>query len=221
MLGFRGTIKGAIFDCDGTLLDSMQMWVRAEAEYLQSLRLMPRPDLTKAVRPLSSLEAADYLKTEYSIHKSVEQINADRNRMLEDYYFNKATLKDGVLSVLESLSVHGVKMCIATATDKYLIEAGLRRCGILGYFGRIFTCSEEKTSKTSPDIYIRAAAFLETDISETIVFEDALHAIKSAKKAGFPVAAVYDLAEEDNQGEIKGICDYYYDSLRSFRESVH
>jgi HAD superfamily hydrolase (TIGR01509 family) len=212
----KKTIKGAIFDCDGTLLDSMQMWVRAEAEYLLNIGFVPRPDLVMAVRPLSSLEAADYLKTEYGIPKSIKQINTERNRMLEDYYFNKTMLKDGILSVLESLKTLGVKMCVATATDKYLVEAGLRHCGIIGYFGRILTCSEENTSKTSPDIYIRAAEFLGTDISDTVVFEDALHAIKSAKRAGFPVAAIYDRAEDDHQDEIRRISDYYYTSFESF-----
>ena len=216
-MDIKQTIKGAIFDCDGTLLDSMQMWLKAEEEYLLALKHMPRPDLIDAVRPLSSLEAADYLKTEYGILKTIEQINNERNTMLEDYYFNKAGLKDGVLAVLEELSAHGVKMCVATATDNYLVEAGLARCGIRGYFGRIFTCSEEKTSKKWPDIYIRAAEFLGTEISETIVFEDALHAIKSAKKAGFPVVAVYDQSEDDHQEEIRAISDYYYTSLDQMR----
>jgi len=219
MINKMKNYKGAIFDCDGVLLDSMLMWVRADAEYLVSLGLTPRPDLTDAVRPLSSIESADYLRIEYGIPKSTEQINAERNRMLEEYYFHKTTLKDGVIPVLESLTNHGVKLCVATATDKYLIKAALQRCGILKYFIRIFTCSEEKTSKSSPDIYIRAAAFLGTEICDTLVFEDALHAIKSAKKAGFPVVAVYDPSEADHQIEIKSLCDYYYESWRKMDNS--
>jgi len=205
-------IKGAIFDCDGVLLDSMQMWIGADAEYLLSLGLTPRPDIFDNIRPLSSLESAEYLRTEYSIPISTEQINDERNRMLEDYYFHKTMPKVGVIPLLESLRIRGVKMCIATATDKYLVEAALKRCDMLKYFERLFTCSEENTGKSSPDIYIRAAAFLGTEINETLVFEDALHAMKSAKKAGFQVVAIYDQSEYDHQDEIKSICDYYYES---------
>jgi len=202
-------VKGAIFDCDGTLLDSMPMWVRLETEYLLCQGLTPRPGFIDAVRPLSTIEAAEYFRVEFNLPKSTEQIVAERNKMVEAYYFNKATLKDGVLHTLESLRGRGVKMCVATATDKYLVEEGLKRCGILKYFERIFTCSEENTSKSSPDIFIRAAAYLGTDIRDTLVFEDALHAIKSAKNAGFQVAAIYDPSEEGNQEEIKRLCDYY------------
>ena len=201
--------KGVIFDCDGILLDSMQMWMKADANFLIGIGLKPRPDLTEAIRPLSSLEAAEYLRIGYGIPKSTEQINDERNRTLEEYYFHETTLKAGIVPYLEELRKRGAKMCVATATDRRLVETALERCGILDYFVRIFTCGEEKTSKSSPDIYIRAAAFLGTEISETLVVEDALHAIKSAKKAGFPVAAVYDLSEDDHQEEIKGLCDYY------------
>jgi len=201
--------KGVIFDCDGILLDSMQMWMRADADFLISMGIKPRPDLMSYIRPLSSLEAAEFLRIEYGIPWSTEQINAARNRTLEEYYFHKTTLKADIAPFLEELRKRGAKMCVATATDKYLVEAALKRCGISEYFMKIFTCGEENTSKSSPDIYIRAAAFLGTKISDTLVVEDALHAIKSAKKAGFPVAAVYDQAEDDHQDEIKELCDYY------------
>ena len=210
---FMTNIKGAIFDCDGTLLDSMQMWVNVEKEYLIRSGATPRPDLIDSLRKFSSYEVAEYFKYEYGLNKTVEQIIAGRYALIEEYYFQKATLKDAVVPVLEALRKRGVRMCVATATDKYLVEPALRNCGILEYFERIVTCDEEKTTKTRPDIFIRAAAYMGTEISDTIVVEDALHAIKSAKKAGFTVVAVYDLSEEHNQEEAKRNSDYYFMSL--------
>jgi len=138
---------------------------------------------------------------------------AEKNAMLDEFYFNAAALKPGVVAFLEALKARGVKMCVATATDRYLIEASLSRVGIDKYFERIFTCNEERTSKSSPDIFIRAAKFLGTDVGETVVVEDASHAIRSAKSAGFKVMAVFDQSAAAHQEEIRAMSDYYYTSL--------
>lgn len=206
-------IKGAIFDCDGTLLDSMELWGRVEIEYLISLGAAPRPGLSDDLRTLGGLEVPMYLRAEYGIQKSVSEINAGINARIEDFYMYQVPLKAGVADVLQALHVRGVKMCVATATDRYLVEAALRRCGVLGYFERVFSCGEEETSKSSPDIYIRAADFLKTGIADTLVFEDALYAMQSAKNAGFPVAAVHDPSSDDQRDEIMELCDFYYMSI--------
>ena len=203
-------IKGAIFDADGTLLDSMWMWARVEIEYLISLGIDPRPDLRDVLLSLGGHEVAAYFRTEYGVRKTAEEMNAGMYKLMGEFYKNKVVPKTGVMEVLNRLRGAGVNMCVATATDRYLIEPGLRRCGLLRYFGKVFTCSEENTSKSSPDIFIRAAAFLGTRVSETLVIEDALYAVRSAKGAGFPVAAVYDLSSDNQRNEIEGLCDYYF-----------
>jgi len=206
-------IKGVIFDLDGTLLDSMQMWRNVEENYLRSLGVTPPPDLSLIVRSLSSVEEAEYFRADLGVSLSVEEIVDGRNRMIEDFYFYEARLKEGVVPVLEALSKRGIKMCVATATERDLVEPAMLRCGIMKYFERIFTCDEEETSKTNPEIFYRAATFLGTEVSGTLVVEDALYAMKSAKKAGFQVAGVYDLSADDQQEEIKELCDYYWDTL--------
>ena len=209
-------IKGAIFDMDGILLDSMPIWESIASDFLRSRGVTPRDGLNKELLALGGHEIPMYFQTEYGITESVGQIERAMHRLLEDFYFHTAPLKDGVVDVLEGMRTREIKMCVATATDKVLAVPALKRCGIIDYFGRIFTCGEEKTSKNSPEIYIRAAAFLGTEIAETLVFEDSLYAIKSAKSAGFPIAGVYDLAAHNQQDEIKNICDFYYESLIDF-----
>jgi HAD superfamily hydrolase (TIGR01509 family) len=135
------------------------------------------------------------------------------SKLMEDSYLYKLRLKDGVIDTLEALRARGVKMCVATATDKCLVEPALQRCGALGYFERVFSCVQEETSKNSPDIFIRAASFLGTDICDTLVVEDAPHAIETARNAGFPVAGVYDKSFDNQQDEIKAMCDFYFMSL--------
>ena len=206
-------IKAAIFDMDGTLLDSMPIYSTVEADYLKSVGITPRSDLNNVLRPFTDQETAMYFQTEYGVRKSLAEIEAGRSRLLEDFYFNKAPLKSGVLEVLENLSGRGVRMCVVTATDRRLVEPALRRCGILDYFERIFTCGEEATTKRVPDIYIRAAAFLGADIEDTLVVEDASYAVRTAKKAGFPVIAVYDLSSENYREEIIRFSDHYLEDM--------
>ena len=69
--------------------------------------------------------------------------------------------------------------------------------------------------KESAEIYERAMRRLQSNKKDTVVFEDAFHAIQTAKAAGFRVAAVYDASEEAHQEEIRGLADYY---IRSFEE---
>jgi len=207
------SIKGVIFDLDGTLLDSMPLWGHIEADYLISLGVTPRPGMSLDLRSLGGDEVPVYFKAEYGLSESVAEIGAGINGLAEFFYLHRVPLKDGVISVLDYLHERGMKMCIATATDRCLVEPALRRCGIDGYFGRIFTCNEVGVGKSSPEIYIRAAAYLETGISGALVVEDALYAMKSAKRAGFPIAAVYDRSADDQQDEIRALCDIYMKSL--------
>ena len=209
-------IKGAIFDVDGTLLDSMSIWENVAADYLRSIGATPSLNLREELKTLGGKKTAEYLQKEYGLRESAEEIRAGINGLLEDFYFNTAPLKDGAADVLDTLRGRGVKMCVATATDKYLIEPALKRCGILDYFGYVFTCGEENTSKSRPDIYLRAAEFMETQVNETLVFEDALYAAKSAKAAGFPVVGIYDFWMREDEAQIRSLCDVYIESWPEF-----
>jgi HAD superfamily hydrolase (TIGR01509 family) len=201
-------IKGAIFDLDGTLLDSMFIWDTIGEEYLRSLGIEPRENLAETFKTFTLEESAEYYRTHYGVTLSVEEIADGVNGMIEDFYRNTVPLKNGVAEFLERLAEDDVKMCIATVTDRYLVEAALERLGIKGYFSEIFTTAEVGCTKTTPQIYRRALAHLGTEKSETVVFEDAFHALMTAKNDGFPVAAVYDV-HELRQMEMKDNGDYY------------
>jgi HAD superfamily hydrolase (TIGR01509 family) len=136
--------------------------------------------------------------------------------MITRRYEENTPLKDGALETLILLKERGIKMCAATASERIMVEPTLKRLGVLGFFERLFTCTEENTSKTLPDIYITSAEFLGTEIAETLVFEDALYAIKSAKRGGFPVVGLYDFTSDADQPEIIKLSDYYYTSLLDF-----
>lgn len=206
-------IKGAIFDLDGTLFDSNLMWDSIAEDYLKSQGIQPSSDISEAVSAMSIQQVCGYFCAAYGLALSHEEIVNGINRMVEDFYDNRVQLKDGVRETLSRLKKQGVRMCVATATDRYLVEAGLKRTGIWDYFGRIFTCSEVGSGKDEPDIYLQALDFLETDIKETVVFEDALYAVRTAKAAGFTVAALFDASICHQQDVIRKLADYYFDSF--------
>jgi len=206
-------IKGVIFDMDGTLTDSMWMWGEVAVRYITNHGATPRSDFIKALLSLNTVEEAQYYIDEYGIDQTLEEVIAGRNAMMLEFFSKDVKLKTGVIPVLNALQESGIKMCLATATERELVEPALKLHEIQGYFSRIYCCTEENTSKTSPDIFIRAADDMGTEISETLVVEDAIYAMETAKKAGFIVAGVYDKAADDHQDEIKAVCDYYFVTL--------
>ena len=213
-------IKGAIFDADGTLLDSMWMWGRVEMDYLLSLGVTPKPDLFDVLRSIGGHDIPAYYQTEYGVRKTAKEIDDGICALMFEFYSNRAAPKQGAAQVVEAMLDRGVRVCVATATDRYLIEEGLRRCDLLKYFGRVFTCREENTKKSSPDIFIRAADYLGTSIGETLVIEDSLYAMRSAKRAGFPVVAIYDDYAGNQRDEIRELCDYYFMTLGEMLEEL-
>lgn len=205
-------IRGAIFDVDGTLLDSMFIWDTIGEAYLRSIGYQPKENLNETFKNMSLHQAARYYQTEYGVTQSIDEIMDGVNAMLERYYRFEVPLKPGAAELLERLRQNGVKLCIATATDRHLVEAALDRCGVLSCFGEIFTCNEVGHGKDEPDIFEEALRFLGTEKAETVVFDDALYAVRTAKEAGFPVAAVYD-SHEKAQDQIRMLADVYLEEL--------
>ena len=201
-------IKGAIFDFDGTLVDSMFIWDTFGEDYLRILGKDPRENLTETFKTFTLEQAAEYYREHYGVTLSVEEIVDGVNKMVAEIYRTRVILKDGVRDFLEGLKTQGVKMCVATVTDRPIVEDVLVSLGIRDFFVEILTCAEVGYNKETPHIYRAALEVLGTKKDETVVFEDALHALMTAKNDGFPVAAVYD-KHELRQTEMKENGDYY------------
>jgi len=201
-------IKGAIFDFDGTLVDSMFIWDTFGEEYLRTLGKDPKENLTETFKTFTLEQAAEYYREHYGVTLSVGEIVDGVNEMVAEIYRTKVALKNGVPEFLHDLQSKGVKMCVATVTDRPIVEDVLVSLGIRDFFVEILTCAEVGYNKETPHIYRAALGVLGTKKDETVVFEDALHALITAKKDGFKVAAVYD-RHERHQTQMKENSDYY------------
>jgi thiamine-phosphate diphosphorylase len=210
-LGLR-KIRGAIFDLDGTLFDSMPVWDTVGADYLRSMGAEPRDGLRSITKKMTLREVAVYFKDDYRIERTVPEIEQGINKLLEHYYTFEAPLKDGSRELLEIFRSRGVRMCVLTATERYLTEAALSRCGLLDLFEFVMTCAEFGTGKDTPEIFEKALAMLGTEKELTYVFEDAPHAMQTANAAGFPVVAVRDNAFEYARDEIIRSSDLFVEN---------
>lgn len=211
-------LQSAIFDMDGTLLDSMGMWKDLGFHLLERHGIAPRPDLAEQLKPTGLRDGVAYCKEAYGLPGTVDELIAECRERVEQFYRNEVRAKPGAEKFLSILKMEGVWMYIATATDRPLVEIALKHAGLDGFFRGIVTSKEAgQHKKDGPEVYERALRRLQSNKKDTVIFEDAVHAVRTAKAAGFRVAAIYDPSAEDDQEEIRSLADYYY---RSFEELI-
>ena len=207
-------ISGAIFDMDGTLLDSTEMWQGAAGRYITSLMKTPEPDLGAKTKAMTLEELCAYLKSEYAIATTEEKIAKGFNTILREGYLSNVGIKEYVPILLEKFKQKSIAMCITTSTDKAIAEEILARLGIRDYFSQIVTCKEAGGGKEDPEVFLHAHDMLGTPKDETVVIEDGVLAIRGAKEAGLYVIAIADESEKENEPEIKQLADKYIESFK-------
>lgn len=196
--------KFAIFDMDGTLVDSMGYWRDLASEFLHSKGVGHIPgDVLERIKPMTMTESAAFFIQRFSLTGTPESVAAEINAKMEEHYRNDILLKAGAEAYLAGLYRKGVQLCVASATAERLIEACLRRLDGLKYFSFVLSCESVGAGKTKPDVYLKAAERLKAAPAEISVYEDALYAVKTAKRAGFYVVGVYDESAAANWEEIK------------------
>lgn len=209
-------VTHAIFDLDGTLLDSMEMWDRLPSDYLLKYNISPPADLNDRIRAWGTLQVANYFIDELNHPGTADAIIQEINDMIVDQYQNQIQLKPFAGELLENLKNRNIKMCIATATDRELVIPALKRLHILQYFEFILTCTEVGSNKETPDIYVMALEKFGVLPQSVVVFEDILTAIQSAKSANFNVIGVHDPSSDIDTEKIKEISDRYVTSFEEF-----
>lgn len=212
-------IKGTILDIDGVLLDSLGIWEDLGARYLKSIGKNPEEGLNEILFAMSMEQGAEYLKKHYDLEESINEINEGLEKMLEDYYFYEVLPKPGAKEILTLLKNENIRTVAATSSPRIHIEKALKRNGLLNYIEKIFTTGELKVSKHSPNIYNAAADFMSLKPEETLVFEDSLYALNTAKKAGYVTVGVFDDKGESNQEGLKKTADLYLTDLNMFQNA--
>ena len=201
--------KAIIFDLDGTLIDSMNVWSDIDKEFFKMHDLPFEEDYQKEIGHKGLKEIAAYTKSRYKLKESEDEIISIWLDMAKEAYAYKIPLKEGVKSFLEYLQSKNIKMGIATSNSLELTELVLKHHDIYKYFSKVVTVNELKTNKGSPDIYLHISDSFGLVPNECIVFEDLLTGIKTAKKAGYKVVGVKEKSSLDKEKEIREIADLY------------
>jgi len=202
-------IDAAIFDMDGTLVDSMWVWSEIDKEYLAKHNLDVPPTLNSDIAHLSFNEVAIYFKNTFNLSYEVDEIISYWNQMAYEAYVNKVKLKPGVKEFLEALRKNNIKIGLATSNNTLLLEACLKANGIYEYFDAITLTNEVSRGKDFPDVYLLAAEKLEVNPANCVVFEDLLPALQGAKSAGMKVVGVYDEFSTEYHTDMKAIADKF------------
>lgn len=213
-------VRAAIFDLDGTLVDSMWIWEKIDIDYLKIRNIDMPEDLRDAISHLSFQETAKYFKNRFNLEDSLEEIMNEWYDMALYEYENNVPLKAGAKLFLDKLKKLGIKIGLATSNSLPLLEIALKKNGIYDYFDAITITGEVKRGKTFPDVYLLAAEKLGVSPDQCIVFEDILPAMKGAKAAGMKVVGVYDELSKDSRDEIENTVDKFIIEYAELNEAV-
>lgn len=205
----KESITGMIFDVDGTLLDSMPVWDHSGEQYLKTLGIDAPPSLGKILFSKTMQQGAVYLKQTYGMKQSEEEIQAGILDVVRQAYQNEVPLKHSARTFLEALKAAGKPMIVVTSTNRELILAAFRRLCLLSYFQEIMTCSEFGSGKDQPEIFHAAANKIQSPPASTWVVEDGLYAIRTAKRAGYPVIGTSDDSSKDDEQQIRQLANYF------------
>ena len=207
--------KAAIFDIDGTLIDSMPIWEDLDADFLKTqgieLSEHEKHELNETMWSMTVDEGITYLKETYKLELSEEEISKALSDAIEQFYTNEVPAKEHVAELVEALQEAGVPMALATVGEPTHETAALKRLGLLDAFTALYDCNSLGTTKREALIYETAAQALlgpSGARASVLVIEDVLHALQAAKAAGFTTVAVEDAASAKDKARIFEVADY-------------
>ncbi len=202
-------MKKLIFDMDGTLIDSMEKWVRTMVRVLENNGVSYPDNILDIIAPLSLGQSAIYFREELGMDKSVEEILGEIDAMMIKEYETSIQLKDNALTMLKALKERGYSLNILTASPHRMLDKIIARLDLAPLFDNIWSAEDLGYAKNNPEIYRAVAKKLGTTTDGCRFFDDNINALRTAHSAGVETVAVYDNASRANEDELKSFCDRY------------
>jgi HAD superfamily hydrolase (TIGR01509 family) len=209
-------LKGAIFDMDGTILDSMGHWRSLNVEFLKK-RGLPVPEEIQGQELITHSSAAARLYLEkFDLGMTIEEVIREFEDDMGPLYESVILPKPGAVKCLRALHAAGLKLCVATVTPKGVAEKVLMRHGLLGLFEFVVCATDTGLKKSGAEFFHEIAGRMNLKASDCVVFEDAVYAMRGARAAGCAVVAIEDASASPDLPEILEICDVYMHDYNLF-----
>ncbi len=201
--------EAAIFDLDGTLLDSMGVWEQIDISFLHKRNLSVPEDYAVKISSLSFAETAQYTIARFKLNEKAEDIMQEWSEMAAYEYAHNVRMLPHALDYLLKLKEAGIRLAVATGMTMKLAIPCLKNNAILELFDAVCSTDEVPRGKEYPDVFELVADRIGVPPEKCIVFDDVLPAIKSAKQAHMLTCGVYDQYSERQRAEIEKLADYY------------
>lgn len=211
------TMKAAIFDMDGTLIDSMPAWRRLNSEFVRSHGIEPTPEQDAEMLQITGIQMIEYYKKHFGIETDFDTLCALACDQMEAVYRAGVPHKPGIQAYLRRLRARGVKCVVATASPARLALTALNTAGLVPDLDYIYSTDMIGGHKGQIEFYDRLSALIGVPREECVMFEDALYAMQGAKAAGLGVVGVKDSTNVRDWPEICRVCDVTitsYDELK-------
>lgn len=209
--------KGAIFDLDGTLLDSMDVWKNIDIAFLSKRGLTVPPGYGDEILAMSFRETAAHTIAKFRLSEQPDDIIHEWNEMAIEAYGHHVQLKTDAKAYLLQLKAQGIRLGVCTALSQKLYLPCLQNNGIYELFDTCISTDDVSRGKSHPDAWLLSATRLGMNPRDCMAFEDVLPAMKGAKSAHMQICGVYDKYADKDKAEILKLSDYY---VHSFTELI-
>jgi len=211
---FEG-VSALVIDCDGTLLDSMPAWDKAEAELISRSNMPFTMEMLTEIRAAPMYEGCRIFHERYGVGNSVDDVVELMDELLLGGYANDVEPVVGAPEFVRAAKAADVPLAVASSSPQRFLQAGLKRTGLIDLFDEVVSTEDVLISKEDPAFFLKVLELLDAPLEGAWGVDDAIYAIRTMKQAGLRTIAKYDSPSTGTYDELLAEADI---TIREFKE---
>lgn len=203
-----------LFDCDGTILDSMHIWHSPYDVLMEKYHFVPTKEQKEFIEGLSLQQTCDFFAEHITKDMTSSEVKDYLEQILSHGYQETLQPKKGAVDILRKLHAEGYEMAIASSTDFHYLKSALTRLQLDSLFQFYLTPDQFGLMKSESTYWKKACELFETEASDILLFDDAVYALRAAGKIGIQTVGLKDFPYNESQWEeIEQTADFLLDSI--------